>query len=158
MTALLILSLLFGLVSGTSPCFELGFKEPVDVVKPYAPVGQYRGHWGLDIAASEGSEVVALGDGVVTFAGAVAGRLSVTVNHGGLVRTSYSYLAEITTSVGREVRRGAPLGVSGLHDDAAAIHVSLRLGTRYVDPMWLGRCSIAPQPGLWLLSSVRSVS
>jgi len=150
MAALLVLPLLLVLVPSSPPCFGLGVLRPVEIVRSFAPVGQYAGHWGLDIVAPEGSDVEALGDGTVAFAGSVAGRLSVTVNHGGSVRTSYSYLAGISVRVGQDVRRGTSLGTSGSHGDLPAWHMSLRLGNRYLDPRSLGRCSVAPQPGLWL--------
>ena len=158
MAKVLALSLLLLLGPGASPCFGLGPEGPADIVRSFAPVGKYAGHWGIDIALPEGSEVRALGEGVVTFAGSVAGRLSVTVDHGGSVRTSYSYLARITTSEGRQVDRGTRLGVSGAHGDVGAVHVSLRIGARYIDPLSLGRCSEFPQPGLWLSSPFASVS
>jgi len=152
--ALLVFSFVIVFLPSSPPCFGLGFLRSADVVRPFAPVGQYAGHWGLDLAVPEGSNVEALGDGTVTFAGSVAGRLSVTVDHGGSVRTSYSYIAGIKVRVGQDVRRGSSLGTSGTHGDAPALHVSLRLGTRYLDPSSLGRCSVVPYPGLWLSSAL----
>ena len=52
---------------------------PGDVVREFAPQGAYAGHWGVDLAAEAGTPVRAARDGVVTFAGPVAGRLSAIV-------------------------------------------------------------------------------
>jgi murein DD-endopeptidase MepM/ murein hydrolase activator NlpD len=71
----------------------------------------------------------------VSFAGPIVGRLSVTVHHGGIVRTSYSYLDTISVVRGQRVDRGDVLGTSGIHDDRAAFHFSVRLGDTYVDPI-----------------------
>jgi len=57
--------------------------------------------------------VVAVAAGIVTFAGSVAGRLSVTVHHGGGVRTSYSYLSAASVTLGEVVTAGTVLGSPG---------------------------------------------
>ena len=57
--------------------FCLQAPVPGEMTSPFAPIDQYRGHWGLDLAADSGSWVRAPGPGVVTFAGSVAGMLSV---------------------------------------------------------------------------------
>ena len=73
---------------------------------PFAPVGRYEGHWGLDLAARYGSPVRAAGAGIVTFAGSVAGMRSVTIDHGGGLRSSVSYLSEILVETGMRVVAG----------------------------------------------------
>jgi murein DD-endopeptidase MepM/ murein hydrolase activator NlpD len=121
------------------------------IVRLFAPVGHYAGHWGIDLAVSDiGTDVQAIGGGTVSFAGSVAGRKSVTIDHGGGIRTSYSYLSNIFVSTGRSVTRGATIGSSGVHDARNAFHLSLRSGSTYLDPLGLGRCSSVPEPGLWL--------
>lgn len=120
---------------------------PGAVVRPFAPQGPYAGHWGVDLMASVGTPVVAAAAGVVTFAGPVAGRLSVTVHHGGGVRTSYSYLSALFVAGGEVVAGGASLGASGIDHGLEALHLSLRVGEDYVDPLrWL-ECRLAP-PGV----------
>ncbi len=76
---------------------------PGSVVAPFAPAGRYEGHWGIDLAARYGSPVRASGSGVVTFAGSVAGMRSVTIDHGGGLRSSVSYLSEILVEAGTAV-------------------------------------------------------
>ena len=66
------------------------------VVRRFAPIGSYGGHWGVDVAMAPGTPVPAMDAGIVTFAGSIAERRSVTLDHGGGLRTSYSYLTEVT--------------------------------------------------------------
>lgn len=135
------------------PCYGLALIEPAVVVRPFAPIGMFGGHWGIDLAESPESDVLAVGSGTVSFAGSVATRRSVTIDHGGGIRTSYSYLAGIRVSTGERVTRGSTVGSSGYHDGRQAFHLSLRSGTTYLDPYALARCSTAPRPGLWLAVS-----
>ena len=134
----------------TDPC--VGMQLPVDgpIIAGYAPVGRYAGHWGVDVAASPGTTVAAAAPGRVTFAGTVAGRRSVTVDHGGGIRTSVSYLALIDVAVGRIVAAGDPLGRSGRAHGREAVHFSVRVDGEYVDPaVWLV-CLRSPFRGLRL--------
>jgi len=133
-----------------------GLQAPVDavIVRHFAPVGRFGGHWGVDFGADPDTPVRAAGPGMVTFAGDVAGVLSVTVDHGGGLRTSYSYLSEITVSRGQPVAAGGVVGRSGLDHDVAAVHFSVRVGDVYRDPEdWL-RCLEAPAPALSLIPTL----
>lgn len=113
-----------------------GLSTPVDgpVVAEFAPIGRYAGHWGIDFAAPEQTMVRPSWSGVVTFAGTIAGMKSVTVAHGGGLRTSYSYLEGIDVVVGERVGWRGSLGRSGRHDGRAAVHFSVRVDSTYVDP------------------------
>jgi murein DD-endopeptidase MepM/ murein hydrolase activator NlpD len=101
------------------------------VVDPFRPPpGPYAaGNRGIEYATVPGSPVRAAADGVVTFAGPVAGQLHVTVGHADGIRTSYSYLASIAVVRGQRVRRGQPVGTA-----AARLHVGARRGDIYLDP------------------------
>lgn len=132
-----------------------GLARPVDgeLTRGFAPSGLYGGHWGVDYAADEGSTVLPAGGGVVTFAGPIAEVLSVTVDHGGGLRTSYSYLSRIGVDVGQHVDRSTVLGRTGLDHGAAALHFSVRVGDSYQDPVaWLG-CFRSPYKGLYLVAA-----
>ncbi len=114
------------------------FEEPASVYGP--------GHRGADLAAPPGTPVRAANDGVVSFAGSVAGTLHVTVAHAGGLRTSYSFLAEVSVREGQTVARGDVLGATGGttdpsdgDHDGTVLHLGLRVGDRYVDPMQLFR-------------------
>jgi hypothetical protein len=123
-----------------------GWVRPVDgrVVRPFeAPAGPYAaGHRGTDLAAEPGTPVHAAGDGTVVFAGRIAGALHVTVLHERGMRTSYSFLDDVSVREGSAVERGDVLGIAGGSDpatdhDGTVVHFGLRLGVRYVDPMSL---------------------
>jgi lipoprotein NlpD len=129
------------------------FSAPVDgpVVRPFAPQGAFGGHWGIDLAVPVGTPVRSIAPGVVTFSGEVALRASVTVDHGGGVRSSYSYLTTRSVAVGQRVSAGTVLGTSGIDHGIAALHLSIRVGGRYVDPASL--CALLrPAHGLRLVS------
>ncbi len=111
------------------------------VVRAFAPVGSYGGHWGVDFATEQGNTVRAVADGVVTFAGTVAGVRTVTIFHGGSLRTSYSYLASISVTTGDRLLAGDALGESGTDHGVGALHLSSRVGARYVDPALVLSCS-----------------
>lgn len=143
-------SLLLPTIPSAGTCHGLALPSDVLIVAPFAPIGRYAGHWGVDIAMSAGSDVAVVGPGIVSFAGPVAGRRSVTVDHGGGIRTSYSYLAGVAVAAGQVVGVGATVGTVGVHSGRGAFHLSLRIGSTYVDPLVLQRCSAVPEPGLWL--------
>lgn len=102
-----------------------GFRPPAN---PYGP-----GNRGIEYATEPGTPVGAAGDGIVTFAGMVAGALHVTVLHPDGIRTSYSFLAVVVVEEGQLVRRGQAVGLSG-----PRLHVGARTGPRrYIDPAGL---------------------
>jgi hypothetical protein len=123
-----------------------GWQRPVDgaVVHPFdAPSSPYgAGHRGVDFAAVPGTPVRAANDGVVSFAGSVAGSLHVTIAHAGDLRTSSSFLSSVAVRAGQRVARGDIIGATGgvgTGHDGSVLHFGLRIGDRYVDPMVLFR-------------------
>lgn len=120
------------------PC--LGLTSPVSgpVIHPFGPKGQYAGHWGIDIAVPLDTTVQAADGGVVTFSGTVAENKTVSIDHGGGLKTSYSFLASRSVGRGAWLMAGGGLGQSGVvHDPAAeiaALHFSVRVDGSYVDP------------------------
>jgi murein DD-endopeptidase MepM/ murein hydrolase activator NlpD len=107
--------------------------DPPD--SPYGP-----GHRGVDLAGSLGSAVRAAGDGVVVFAGIVAGRPVVSVDHAGGLRTTYEPV-DPSIGAGARVGRGSVLGVLVTGHAgcpvAACLHWGLRRGETYLDPLEL---------------------
>jgi murein DD-endopeptidase MepM/ murein hydrolase activator NlpD len=104
---------------------------------PYAA-----GHRGADLAGAAGAPVLAAGAGVVAFAGLVAGRPVVSVQHTDGLRTTYEPV-QPTVAAGQVVTRGSPLGslVAG-HPGCpveACLHWGLRRGEVYLDPLALLR-------------------
>lgn len=97
------------------------------------------GHRGVDLRASAGSTVRAPAAGVVSFAGRVAGRGVVVVDHGEVRSTLEPVRA--TVAVGRTVAAGDPVGVLEPGHDcgpgAPCLHWGLRRGEEYLDPLSL---------------------
>ena len=90
------------------------------------------GNRGLEYASGPGQPVRTIGSGVVVFAGAVAGRLAVTVVHPDGRRSSLTGLVSLAVRVGDMVRRGSLIGAAG-----EGLHLGVREGDRYVDPAGL---------------------
>ncbi|MEZ0448647.1 peptidoglycan DD-metalloendopeptidase family protein [Cellulomonas sp. ICMP 17802] len=109
-----------------------GFEPPP---RPWAA-----GHRGVDLRAVAAASVLSPVDGVVTFAGAVAGRGVVTVTDASGRRSS---LEPVLTGVrvGDAVVAGQALGIlttEGSHcAPATCLHWGVRVGDDYVDPLAL---------------------
>lgn len=118
------------------------------VVKGFdAPDHAYgAGHRGVDLAASSGATVRAAAAGRVAFAGSVAGRGVVSIDHGPY-RTTYE---PVTARVrkGQSVSLGQVIGrvAIGGHCAGSCLHWGLRRGQDYLDPLLLmtGRGSTGP--------------
>ena len=114
------------------------------------PIHQYGpGHRGVDLAADRGDAVLAAAAGTVRFAGRVAGRGVVTVDHGS-VMTTYEPVHPLVL-VGQSVSVGAVLGrvSSGGHCGGRCLHWGLRQQKTYLDPLLLlaGRTGPAATAG-----------
>ncbi|MBB3158475.1 murein DD-endopeptidase MepM/ murein hydrolase activator NlpD [Microbacterium proteolyticum] len=123
------------------PLADLGWVWPVahvQVVRPYeAPAHAYGpGHRGLDLASGE--VVRSPADGHVAFAGEVAGRPVVTIDHGGGLVTTLEPVAS-DTAVGDVVARAAPVGrlAMGGHTAPGMLHLGVRLDGEYINPLRL---------------------
>jgi len=116
---------------------------PPRITEPFDPPGLpwQAGHRGVDLVAQPGTTVRAAGAGRVTFAAGLAGRGVVVVDHGA-VRTTYEPIAA-SVVVGQRVRAGDPLGTlapgTGHCGGARCLHLGLRRGPEYLDPMLLLR-------------------
>jgi hypothetical protein len=97
------------------------------------------GHRGLDYAASAGTPVRAAAAGIVRFAGQVGGRLAVTVDHGGGLRTTYSNLGRIQVEVGDRIGQGRYVGTAEeAHPGGPwGLHFGALVDDRYIDPLTL---------------------
>lgn len=105
---------------------------------PNGPYGS--GHRGIDIATPFASDMVAASDGVVAFAGWVAGSLYISIDHPDGVRTTYSWLSAVSVKKGQSVARGEEIGQTGHgHPDVDEphLHFGARVGETYLDPMLL---------------------
>lgn len=114
---------------------------PAEVVQGFDPPGRpwLAGHRGVDLAATEDAEVRAAGPGTVTYAGPLAGRGVVSIDHGGL-RTTYEPV-DPSVRQGDTVGPGQPIGTleaAGSHcAPAACLHWGAREGEHYTDPLAL---------------------
>ena len=115
-----------------------------DIGRPFeAPAHAYGpGHRGVDLVGAPGTPVLAAGDGVVAFAGMVAGRPVVSIDHANGLRTTYEPV-DPSVGAGQAVARGSPIGIlSAGHAGcpaAACLHWGLRRGETYLDPLALLR-------------------
>ena len=99
------------------------------------------GHRGVDLAAAEGTTVLAPAAGRVVFAGWVVNRPVLSIDHGGGLRSSFEPV-QASVTVGQMVGRGSPIGVavsvdeaSGLHCRNGCLHWGVRLQEDYVNPL-----------------------
>lgn len=152
LTGLVVAALVAALVVVTGPPASAGATPPRvppvegQPVRAYvAPPHEYGpGHRGVDLPAVAGQPVVAPADGTVTFAGPVAGRGVVVLEHADLTLTSLEPVVPLL-AVGARVRAGRPvaeLAGAPAHAGcpAGCLHWGIRVAGRYVDPWWwLGR-------------------
>ena len=93
---------------------------------------------GLDIAAGEGTLVVAADEGIVTYAGSELqgyGNMLLIAHPDGYT-TVYAHNQSLLVAMGAEVRRGQPIAMVGRTGDVddPQLHFQLRAGDRPVDP------------------------
>lgn len=110
--------------------------------RPSSPYGP--GHRGVDLAAVPGQDVLASAEGRVVFAGRVAGRGVVSIDHPGGLRTTYEPV-RWSVSSGQRVHRGQVIGVVEPGHDGCRVEACLHWGVRhggtgethYLDPLRL---------------------
>ena len=123
--------------------FVLPVAPPPLVVTAFRPPADRfgAGHRGVDLAAQPGSEIRSAGSGRVVFAGVLAGRGVVSIEHAGGLRTTYepvtaSVAAGATVLAGQHIGELEP-GHPGCAP-AGCLHWGARLPDRtYLDPMSL---------------------
>jgi murein DD-endopeptidase MepM/ murein hydrolase activator NlpD len=119
-----------------TPTVVRGFEPPVHAWDA--------GHRGVDLLGSPGEPVLAIGAGTVRFAGPLAGRGVVVVDHGAL-RSTYE---PVTAAVhrGDVVHAGEVIGLLQMPFSHCApevcLHLGLRRGSLYLDPLDL----LGPRP------------
>lgn len=118
------------------------YRPPVTapVADPFRapPAPWLAGNRGIEYQTLPGTPVRAIGPGVVSFAGRVAGELDVTVTHPDGLRSSYVDLAVAHVDRGADVAAGDIIGLS-----TDRLHLGVRRGDRYLDPasLWGKRVS-----------------
>lgn len=100
------------------------FRPPTN---PYGP-----GNRGLEYATESGDVIRVIGPGIVAFAGWVAGRGVVSIEHPDGLRSSLTGLASISLRRGQLVDTGTLAGTA-----AGRVHLGVRRAGRYLDPATL---------------------
>jgi murein DD-endopeptidase MepM/ murein hydrolase activator NlpD len=117
----------------------------------YVKIRRY--HLGADLMAAKGTEVNAVGDATVTFAGRQGGFGNLIIlDHGRGYQTYYAHLSVIGRGIkpGVSVSRGEVIGLVGStgHSTAPHLHFETRKDGKYLDPFDDTR-----QLGFWLLTA-----
>jgi murein DD-endopeptidase MepM/ murein hydrolase activator NlpD len=95
-------------------------------------------HRGVDFSVPTGTEIHAMADARVRFAGTMSGFGNVVwLDHGGSVLSVYAHLSVIRVRQGDLVRRGEVVGLSGATGDVTAPHLHFEVWRygREVDPV-----------------------
>ncbi|NBC22811.1 MAG: peptidoglycan DD-metalloendopeptidase family protein [Gammaproteobacteria bacterium] len=104
-------------------------------VDPFS--GQKAWHAGVDFAGREGSDVVAVASGVVTYADERYGYgKMVEINHGDGYVTRYGHHASLAVTIGEIVKKGQVIGTMGSSGRSTGPHVHFEVlkNGRHVDP------------------------
>ena len=95
------------------------FGERVDPIS-----GKKAWHEGMDFAGAKGSEVIAVANGVVVFAGYRDGYgKMVEISHGKDMRTRYGHHEEVLVHAGQSVKRGDVIALMGSSGRSTGPHV-----------------------------------
>jgi murein DD-endopeptidase MepM/ murein hydrolase activator NlpD len=110
-------------------------------------------HLGVDMSAPRGTDVHAVGDAKVSFAGRRGGFGNLIIlDHGRGYQTYYAHLSKIRKGLkeGVQIARGEMIGLVGStgHSTAPHLHFETRKDTRYLDPF-----DETHQLGFWLLTA-----
>ena len=97
-------------------------------------------HYGIDIAAAEGTPVSASADGIVTMATDLyfTGG-TIIIDHGYSLNSTYSHLKNLKVSEGQTLHRGQVIGTVGSTGRSTGPHLDWRInwGKKRLDPMLL---------------------
>jgi murein DD-endopeptidase MepM/ murein hydrolase activator NlpD len=99
--------------------------------------GKLAMHKGMDFAGKEGSEIIAVASGVVTWAGERYGYGQlVEINHGNGYTTRYGHNAKLMVEVGDSVERGQTISLMGSTGRSTGPHVHFEVlkNDRQVNP------------------------
>ena len=119
--------------------------ELVSVTSPFDEPAQpwLSGHRGIDMRASPGEQLLAPSDGIISFAGLVAGKQVVSIRCRKLTLTFEPAVTDL--GVGAQVKRGesfATVGDKSDHCDGSCVHWGVRRDKKsYLDPQHL----VSPQ-------------
>ena len=94
-------------------------------------------HKGIDIAGKEGSKVMAVASGVVSFAGSKSGfGMMVEIRHGNGYTTRYGHNKKLFVETGDLITKGEVIGLLGSTGRSTGphVHFEVALNDKTVDP------------------------
>jgi murein DD-endopeptidase MepM/ murein hydrolase activator NlpD len=100
-------------------------------------LGTLRSHSGVDLAASQGSPIIATSDGLVGAAGWAGGYgLLVALDHGNGLQTRYAHMSRLNVVPGQRVGKGEVIGFVGSTGMSTGphLHYEIRVNGRPVNP------------------------
>ena len=100
--------------------------------------GKIEMHKGIDIASKDGSEILAVANGLVTWSGRRYGYGNlVEINHGNGYVTRYGHNSETLVKVGDSVERGQVISLMGSTGRSTGPHVHFEVlkNDRHIDPI-----------------------
>lgn len=99
---------------------------------------KWRMHYGIDIGASEGKNIIAVEDGIVSFAGIKSGYGKVVIiEHNNETSTLYAHCSKLLVKANQYINRGdtiARVGNTGL-STGSHLHFEIRINNTAVDPL-----------------------
>lgn len=108
-------------------------------------ISQYfrAGHYGIDIAADQGTKVTATAAGTVIFAGWKnnGGGYQVWIAHGSNLYTTYNHMSSVSVGRGQSVSRGQQVGRVGSTGNSTGPHLMLDV---WRGPIWNGGSRVNP--------------
>jgi murein DD-endopeptidase MepM/ murein hydrolase activator NlpD len=134
-----------------APVWMWPVPEPHPVVRGFDPPGAPwgAGHRGVDLATEVGGPVVTPTDGVISFAGVIAGRPVLVVAHAEGLRSTFEPIAT-SHPVGTSVARGQVVGMltasPGHCSPASCLHWGVLRGAVYLDPLGFVRQQVVLLP------------
>jgi len=103
--------------------------HPIDGVEKF--------HYGTDIAAPEGTPVVAVYGGRVEIAGWLGGLgWAVVISHGDHLETRYGHLSQILVQQGEEIEQGRVIGLVGSSGKSTGPHLHFEMWQKSLDGLW----------------------
>ena len=113
--------------------------QVIDPFRPPAHIGA-SGNRGLEYGDSDNQVVAAAASGYVLFAGPVAGRKAITIEHADGVRTTYTGLLEIWVVSDMTVNQHSAIAVA-----STGFHFGARVLDHYIDPQILIDSSVVTE-------------
>ena len=100
--------------------------------------GKWRIHYGIDIGAPEGKNIIAVEGGIVSFAGNKGGYgKAVIIDHGDGTASLYGHCSKLIVKANKPVNRGdiiAKVGSTGI-STGPHLHFEIRVNNMAADPL-----------------------